>query len=254
MITIQSLQVKYSNKEVIKDLDLDIPKHKFTSIIGPNGCGKSTLIKAIVGLVKHQGNILIEGKRNTQYKRKEFAQKVATLMQVQVIPYGVTVKELVYHGRYPHKKLFSTNKESEEHIVLEAMNSAQIMHLKDRMVATLSGGERQRVWLAMALAQEPDILILDEPTNHLDLKYKHDILKLVSKLNKEKNITVICVMHDIQLASKFSDNIIILKDGELIIEGVPKNCFTKEIMHKVYDVKATIQYHTDNQLTMLIDN
>lgn len=254
MINLKSVSLSINEKMILNDVTTHIPKGKFTTIIGPNGCGKSTMIKSIVGLLKYQGEITINGKNTTAFTRKQFAQKVATLMQVQSVPIGVTVKELVAYGRHPYKKSFRPLDETDYKVIQESMEKANIVPLKDRMISTLSGGERQRVWLAMALCQEPEILILDEPTNHLDLKYKYELLALVSNLNKKSNITVLCVMHDIQLATKFSDHIIVLKEGRVIKEGTPRECFTKELMHTVYDVRAKIKYHSMNDLTLLVQH
>lgn len=252
MIKVENLCFKIKGKSILKNVTTEIQKGKFTTIIGPNGCGKSTLIKSVVGHNKYSGNVEVDNMNRKDYTRKDFAKKVATLMQVQCIPIGMTVRELVAQGRHPYRSVFSALTTKDIEVIEWAMKITEVDILQDRYLETLSGGERQRVWLAMTLCQEPEILILDEPTNHLDLKYQYNLLKLVSKLNKEENITVVCVLHDITLAAKFSDEIIVLKSGELVAQGTPKECFTKELMHNVYDINANINFTGNNEFAMSI--
>ncbi len=241
MINIDNLSVSYEDKQVLKGINTSFLKEKFTTIIGPNGCGKSTLVKAIAGVFDNNNCIEVDGKFRENYQRKEFAKKVAFLMQFSVVPQGMTVYDLVVFGRMPHKKKFKSLSSVDYDYVEWALKKTNAYQFKDRLVASLSGGEKQRVFLAMALAQKTEIIVLDEPTNHLDLKYQHELLELIKELNIEEKLTIICVLHDINQALRYSDNVIVMKDGEIVVSGCPKKCITKEIIHDVYDVKCTIE-------------
>ncbi len=242
MIQIKNLNVHYGNSNIINNLSLNIEKGKFTSIIGPNGCGKSTIIKSIAGLIPcNKNSITIDNKLRTAYKRKEFSKKIAFLMQFGTSCTGITVRELVSYGRHPYTSGFFNKKNEEDESIIDwAIKKTNLKNYENKFLELLSGGEKQRAYLAMALAQQPEILILDEPTNHLDIKYQYEILNLVRQLNLEQEVTVVCVLHDINQASKYSDNIVVVKNGTLIKSGTPKQCITKDLMHKVYDIKCEV--------------
>ena len=241
MIDIKDLTINYGTKIAVDNVSLTIKEGEITTIIGPNGCGKSTLIKAVSGLFKtSRSDIFVDNKARDTYKRKEFSRKVSFLMQFSEVPVGMSVYELVSYGRLPHMKLFQPMSAEDYEYVDWAMHKTSIYEFKDKMVSQLSGGERQRVFLALALAQKTEVLILDEPTNHLDLKYQHELLSLVRTLNIEENLTIVCVLHDINQAMRYSDQIFVMKDGKIIASGTPKECITKEIMYEVYDVNCSI--------------
>lgn len=246
MIDIKQLNISYGTYNVVNNLSLHIQKGKVTTIIGPNGCGKSTVIKAIAGLFQNvKENIVVDGKKRSDYQRKEFSKKVSFLMQFSEVPAGVTVNELVLFGRLPHKQKWKQYNLYDYERVEWAMKKTNVYNLRNKFVSNLSGGERQRVFLALALAQETEILILDEPTNHLDLKYQHNLLELIKDLNKQEKMTIICVLHDINQALRYSDEIIIMKDGKIVAQGEPKSCITKEVMHQVYDINCSFHEHGD---------
>ena len=253
MINIKELNISYGKYKIINNLNIHIQKEKFTTIIGPNGCGKSTVIKAIAGLFQDaKENIIVDGKKRSAYERKEFSKKVSFLMQFSEVPKGITVYNLVLFGRLPYKSIWKHYQHYDYERVEWAMKKTYIYDLKNKFVSELSGGERQRVFLALALAQETDILILDEPTNHLDLKYQHKLLELVKQLNQEEKITIICVLHDINQALRYSDEVIIMKNGKIITQGNPNECITKEIMHQVYDIDCSFHKH-ENYKSLIIN-
>ncbi len=242
MIEVNNVYFGFGETLILKDLSCDFPKGKITTIIGPNGCGKSTLIKCISDIYKYkQGIITVDGVNRKDISRKDFARKVAFLMQFGSTISGMSVKDIVMYGRYPYKERFKSFKQEDYDIVEECLNKTDLTVLQDRDIITLSGGEKQRVWLAMCLAQKPEIIILDEPTNHLDLKYQYSFLKMIKKINIEDDITCIIVMHDINQASQFSDKIMIMNEGRIIHQGPPQECITKEIISEIYQVSAQIK-------------
>lgn len=251
MISIKNLSICYEEKKVLDDVSVDIKSEKITTIIGPNGCGKSTLIKAIAGIFdKSSDCIQIAGKKRCDYKRKEFSKKVAFLMQFSEIPQGMSVYDLVTFGRLPYKAKFKPLTSVDYEYIDWALKKTNAYQFKDCLVSTLSGGERQRVFLSLALAQKTEIIILDEPTNHLDMKYQYELLQLIKELNLAEKITIVCVLHDVNHALRYSDEVIVMKSGKVIVTGSPEECITKEIIHDVYDVRCTVEkignYHSVN--------
>lgn len=241
MIEIKNLTIRYGTNVAVDNVSLNIKKGKITTIIGPNGCGKSTLIKAVSGLFKEaRSGIVVDHKQRDGYERKEFSRKVSFLMQFSEVPAGMSVYELVSFGRLPHLKMFQSMNAKDHDYVNWALHKTNTYEFKDKMVSQLSGGERQRVFLALALAQKTEVLILDEPTNHLDMKYQHELLSLIQDLNKEEQLTIVCVLHDVNQAMRYSDEIFVMKKGKVVVNGTPQECITKEIMHEVYDVNCSI--------------
>lgn len=237
MITIQHASFAYEKENILKDISVNIKKQIMTGIIGPNGCGKTTLIKVISGILTlNEGKILLDNKEVQQFSKKELARKVAVLSQHMVDGFQFTVYEIVCLGRYAHQKgLFTSWTDDDERIVREMMERTGIVHMQDRMLDSLSGGERQRVFLAQCLTQQPDIIILDEPTNHLDIKYQIEICEMLRDLVITKKITVICIFHDVNLASLFCDEMILMRDGQIVMKDstdkVLSNKNIKETFH-----------------------
>lgn len=241
MICAQHLKVGYEDKIIIDDLSLEIPKGEIVSIIGPNGCGKSTLLKALCRMLKPmKGEILLEQVPIRKLKHKTVAQKIALLAQHNMAPADIRVKELVYYGRYPHKGWCERRNKEDEEIVAWAMRSTGVIEYKDRRVATLSGGERQRVWLAMALAQKPEILFLDEPTTYLDISHQLELMELVKKINKELGVTIVMVLHELNQASRYSDHLIVMKEGSIVASGKPDQVLNETILKEVYHIECAI--------------
>lgn len=240
-IEIKNLNISYGNMEIVKDLNLKIPKGKITTIIGANGCGKSTILKTIARIIKPtRGSIYLNGNKIEQMSSKEIAKVMAVLPQGPKAPAGLTVGELVSYGRFPHQKgMANMNKEDIE-IVNHALDITGILKFKDRPLDALSGGQRQRAWIAMALAQETEILLLDEPTTYLDLAHQLEILKLLEDLNKNQGRTIIMVVHELNNAARFADYMISVKNGKVISEGTANEVMTKENLKEIFNIDAEI--------------
>lgn len=240
-LTVERVAVGYQDFLVLDELSVKIPEKKITTIIGPNGCGKSTLLKAISRLLRAQrGAVFLDGRAIQKLNTKEIARKMAILPQTAEAPAGLTVFELVSYGRFPHQNGFRTIKKEDLHYIEWAIDVTGLSRFKDRPIEALSGGQRQRVWIAMALAQNTEILILDEPTTYLDMAHQLDILQLLEKLNKEEGKTIVMVLHDLNHASRFSDYLIAMKDGRIIAEGNPFTVMTPENLKAVFSIQASI--------------
>ena len=240
-ISVRNLSVSYEDNNIIEDMDLSIPKGMITIIIGSNGCGKSTLLKTIARINKPKnGDIFINNKNIKKIKEKDIAKEVAFLPQGPVCPSGLTVRELVAYGTFPHQKLIGGLNSHDKEIIDWAINETGLSDFKDREVENLSGGQRQRAWIAMTLAQETDIIMLDEPTTYLDMSYQLEVLEVLEKLNKEKNITVVIVLHELNNACRFANNIVGLKKGKIICEGKPIDVINKSTLKEIYGINATL--------------
>ena len=237
----ENLKIGYSDNIVVESLNMKIEKGKVTSIIGANGCGKSTILKAIGRIIKKKsGSVYINGYDIDYQKSKEIAKQVAILSQISVAPATLTCYELVSYGRFPYQKGFGMMSQEDRTIVNWALESTNLTLFKDRSIGSLSGGQRQRVWIAMALAQNGNIILLDEPTTYLDLSCQLEILELLLKLNRENGTTIVMVLHDLNLAAKYSDNLIAIKDGEIFKSGRTEEVLTEEMLNKCFGVSAEI--------------
>ncbi|CEI73323.1 MULTISPECIES: ABC transporter ATP-binding protein [Romboutsia] len=241
MISASNLKVGYEDKVIIENLNLEINKGEVVSIIGPNGCGKSTLLKSLSRMIKPlSGEVFLEGKRIKDLKGKLIAQKVCLLSQHNNAPMDLTVEELVYFGRIPHKKWFETKTNNDKEIVDWAIENTGLSKYKNTPIGALSGGERQRAYIAQALCQKPDILLLDEPTTYLDISYQLELMELVREINEKFKITIVMVLHELNQASKYSDRLIIMKDGQIISDGRPNDVVNKDVIKKVYKIECDI--------------
>lgn len=239
--TIEGLQAGYEDNLILKNIATSIQKGKITTIIGPNGCGKSTLFKTIGRIVKvKQGVIKLYGEDMTRLKTKDIAKQVAILAQVNQAPEELTVGELVSYGRFPYRTNLKKLSKEDQVAIDEALALTNTAEFKNRSLQALSGGQRQRVWLAMALAQQTDILLLDEPTTYLDMAHQLEVLKIVKMLNEEKGSTIVMVLHDINQAARFSDYLIAMKSGEVVAEGDIQQMMTPEILKSVFAIEAHI--------------
>lgn len=250
---IKNVSFSYSEETFIKALSSRIEEGKITTILGPNGSGKSTLLNLLVHQLKPQsGEVLVDGKNINRMTVKEVAKRIAMVHQQNTAPSDLSVERLVYFGRMPHQTIFSKQDEEAEEIVSWALKVTNLEHMAHKCVGQLSGGERQRAWIAMALAQKTELLFLDEPTTYLDIYYQLEILNLVRKLNQNYGMTIIMVLHDINQAMQFSDNLIVMSKGKICYEGLAKDGITEKRLKEVYGIRATIQWSEQNQCPYMI--
>lgn len=253
-IEVKDLDVAYEQKYIIKNMNLEIPKGKITMIIGSNGCGKSTLLKTIARIITpKKGEIKLDGVSLKAQAPKEIAKKMAVLPQSPIVPSGLLVKELVSYGRFPYQSAMGGLKEKDIEMVNWAMKVTGIAEFSERSVDSLSGGQRQRAWIAMALAQETEILVLDEPTTYLDMAHQLEILMLLRKLNKEENRTIVMVLHELNNATKFADYLIGVKEGEVVFRGKPLDVITNENLYTLYGIDAKLQLDETGQYPICVD-
>ncbi|MDO4918117.1 ABC transporter ATP-binding protein [Kocuria sp.] len=236
----RSLTVGYGQDPVLRDLDLEIPADRVTTLIGPNGCGKSTLLKSLCGLLPYRGAVELAGEDLQGIRRTDRARRLTMLPQAPVAPEGLTVAGLVARGRHPHQSWMSRWSSQDEEGVRQALQATGLSHLGTRPVSALSGGQRQRVWIAMALAQDTPTLLLDEPTTYLDLAYSIEVLRLVRGLQLEQGKTVVMVLHDLNLAIRFSDHLVALCDGRVAAQGVPADVVTPRLLRDVFGLDALV--------------
>jgi iron complex transport system ATP-binding protein len=240
-LSTDQLSIGYGEALIVKNLSIEIPDKKITTIIGPNGCGKSTLLKAITRIISHQsGNILLDGNDISKVNTKLLAKQMAILPQTPESASGLTVGELVSYGRFPYQKGFGRLTKKDYEVIDWALEVTGTIDFKFRPVDALSGGQRQRVWIAMALAQETEIIFLDEPTTYLDMAHQLEVLELLQKLNYEQERTIVMVLHDLNQAARFADHIIALKDGEIVKAGNCDEVISHKVLKKVFNIDAVI--------------
>ncbi|WP_195200772.1 ABC transporter ATP-binding protein [Faecalispora jeddahensis] len=240
-IATQNLAVAYEDNLVVDDLDMQIPQGRITTIIGPNGCGKSTVLKAVGRILKPKGGVVyLNGDDIRRLTTKEVAQKMAILPQSPQAPAGLTVGELVAYGRFPHQRGFGKLMPEDKKIIQWALEVTRLTEFETTAVDNLSGGQRQRVWIAMALAQQTDLILLDEPTTYLDLAYQLEVLELLYRLNREQGCTIVMVLHDLNLAARFADYMIAIRGGDIIQHGTPEEVMTAEVLKETFHIDAEI--------------
>lgn len=237
----RDVQVRYGKKEILHGLTLEIPRGKVVTLIGQNGCGKSTLLKTVSKAVTPKaGEVVYRDRKLSAYPPKQLAQKIAYLAQVHESPPDIDVRTLVSYGRFPYSRFGRGMTAVDGEIIDRALALTGLTHLGDRILATLSGGERQRAWIAMTIAQEPEILILDEPTTYLDVSYQVEVLELVRRLNRELGITIVMVLHDINLAARYSDALAAIRNGILFAAGTPAEMVTEQNLRDIFEIEAAI--------------
>lgn len=236
----ENLHISYGDQEIVKDVSLNIADGMITTIIGSNGCGKSTLLKTIARIhPTRSGTVFLDGKEIHKESTKKIAQKLAILPQSPDAPEGLTVAELVSYGRFPYQNRVRLSRKDHE-VINWALNVTGVHAFRNKIVDSLSGGQRQKVWIAMALAQETDIILLDEPTTYLDLSHQLEILELLKWLNVNENRTIVMVLHDLNHAARFADRIVAMKKGEVVTEGSAEEVITASTLLEVFQIDAEI--------------
>ncbi|HZG71908.1 MAG TPA: ABC transporter ATP-binding protein [Chondromyces sp.] len=237
----EQLHIGYGERLIVKDLSITIPDKKITTIIGANGCGKSTLLKAMTRIIPPQsGSIILDGESILKEDTKLLARKMAILPQTPESAAGLTVGELVSYGRFPYQKGFGRLTKKDLEVIHWALDVTGTADYQYQPVDALSGGQRQRVWIAMALAQETEMIFLDEPTTYLDMAHQLEVLELLQKLNQEEGRTIVMVLHDLNQAARFADCIIAMKDGQIVKAGTSEEVMTKDVLRKVFHIDAEI--------------
>jgi iron complex transport system ATP-binding protein len=237
----EHVTLAYDDHVVVRGLDLQLTEGSFTAIVGPNGCGKSTLLRALGRLMRPKGGqVLLDGQSIARTPTREVAKVLGLLPQAPLAPEGLTVADLVARGRHPHQSWLRQWSRDDEAAVAEALTWTDMAELADRPVDELSGGQRQRAWISMALAQGTDLLLLDEPTTYLDLSHQIDVLELVGRLHAERGRTVVVVLHDLNLAARYAQRLVAMKDGVLVGSGRPDEVLTEELLADVFDLEARI--------------
>ncbi len=237
----EAVTVGYGDEPVVRDLSLAIADGEVTTIIGPNGCGKSTLLRTMARLLKPTaGRVVLDGEAVHDLATKDVAQRMALLPQSPIAPEGLLVRDLVGRGRHPHQRWFRQWSPEDEQVVELALEMTDTSDLHDRALDQLSGGQRQRAWIAMTLAQDTDLLLLDEPTTYLDLAHQVEVLDLVATLNHDRGRTVVMVLHDLNLAARYSDTIVVMKGGVLVAQGPPTEVITSELLAETFGLVADV--------------
>jgi len=237
----QNLSLGYMEQLIVPDLSLDIPQGKITALVGANGSGKSTILKALARILKPRaGAAYLDGKAIHRLSTKQVAKQLAILPQNPDAPEGLTVRELVSYGRFPHQRGLGGLTQEDREAVHEALSLTGMTVFAERPVGNLSGGQRQRAWIAMALAQGTEVLLLDEPTTFLDMAHQLEVLQLLEKLNREEGRTIVMVVHDLNHASRYAQHMVAIAQGEVVVAGTPAEVMTPEILRRVFAIEADI--------------
>lgn len=240
-LTTSGLHIGYDERLIVEDLNIAIPQGKITALVGANGSGKSTILKTMARIMNpSEGSVLLDGRSIHKQSTKEVAKQLAILPQNPTAPDGLTVAELVSYGRFPYQKGFGSLSKDDKATIQWAIEATGMTDFADRPVDQLSGGQRQRAWIAMALAQETDILFLDEPTTFLDMAHQLEVLQLLQKLNATSNRTIVMVVHDLNHAARYAHHMIAIKKGKVVGEGQPTEVMTPDILREVFNIEADI--------------
>jgi len=237
----ESLSLGYGDRTVVPDLTVALPEGRVTAIVGANACGKSTLLRALSRVLRPTaGRVLLDGRDIHAIPTRQLARRLGLLPQSPLAPEGIAVGDLVARGRHPHQGMLSRWTAVDEAAVAAALDATDTAGLADRSVDELSGGQRQRVWIAMALAQQTDLLLLDEPTTFLDVSHQVDVLDLLADLNRSRGTTIAMVLHDLNLAARYADHLIALREGRIVAEGTPAAVVTADLVRDVFGMEARV--------------
>ncbi|MCI5674807.1 MAG: ABC transporter ATP-binding protein [Ezakiella sp.] len=237
----KNITIRYGDNLVLDDITIDVPKNNITTIIGPNGCGKSSLLKYVArNKVPKNGMLIYDDRSFKEYDSNFLAKKIAYLPQIHKSPTDATVRSLVANGRYPYKKFFGGLGARDIEVIEEVLRFTGLKEIEERSIKSLSGGERQRAWLALTMATEPDIMVLDEPTTYLDICYQLEVMDLIKKMQDERGMTILLVLHDINLAAKYSDYIVAIKDRKIYQNGRVEEVINEEMIKDVFGVDAKL--------------
>jgi iron complex transport system ATP-binding protein len=253
MLKINNLSVFYGDRQILHEIQLEVHSGEIVALLGPNGAGKSTLIRSISGVIPiRDGNIFVDQKDVTSLSTMERARHISVVPQAVSIPPAFTVWETVLLGRTPYLNFLGQTSAKDEAIARQALEQVDVLHLIEKRMNEISGGEQQRVLLARTLAQDTPILLMDEPTTHLDISHQIDLLKLITKQAREKSLTVLIALHDLNLASMFADRIAIVQNGLLCVAGTPQETLTSEIINSVYNVPVHVVSHPQTGAPFII--
>jgi iron complex transport system ATP-binding protein len=237
----RDLTLAYGDRTVVEHLDLAVLDGRVTTVIGPNGCGKSTLLRGLGRLLAPRGGtVLLDGKRIDRMRTRDVAQELGLLPQQPTAPDGLTVRDLVARGRHPHRSWLRQWSGDDEAAVTEALSWTGLEDLHDRELDELSGGQRQRAWLSMALAQNTGVLLLDEPITYLDVAHAVEVLDLIDRLHDERGRTVVMVLHDLTLAARYADHLVVMQDGRIAAAGPPDAVLTADLVEEVFGIRAAV--------------
>ncbi len=249
----EDISIKYGKKQILENISVNVPKGKIVTIVGRNGCGKSSLLKTAAKAVRQtSGRVLFEGKDIKKHKVKDLAKKIAYLPQVHTSPPDIDVYTLVSYGRFPYLKLGKSLSLKDSEIVNRCIEITDLTEIAHQKLGTLSGGERQRAWIAMTLCQEPSVLILDEPTTYLDISHQIETLDLIRSLNERLKLTIVMVLHDINLAARYSDEIIAINEKKTYAVGSAKKVLTKEKIKDIFNLNVNVEYDSENNCPYFI--
>ncbi|MDO5367993.1 ABC transporter ATP-binding protein [Kocuria sp.] len=252
-LQIRNLTADYGAGPVLSEISLDIPRGAVTVLVGANGCGKSTLLKTIARQLKpSHGEVLLGGEDTGKWSRTQFARRVGFLPQDPVAPEGVTVLDLISRGRHPHRGAFGRWRASDDQAVAEAVDLTGLDSYLDRQVTELSGGQRQRVWIALSLAQQTDVLLLDEPTTYLDIAHQVEVLDILADLQGQRGITLVMVLHELNMAARYADQLVAIKSGTVLASGTAEDVMTDHTVSEVFGMSARVLHDPESDARLVV--